>query len=434
MARGGLGVAVLCGATVAAQGPPALTLEEAIERGLANSLRVAELQRREEAAEAAEAGRAAARLPAVALLGGYTRTNHVPEFAIAQPGQPLRVLYPDLPDNYRARLDLQWPIYTAGRADALQRAARAERGAAAADLSAARADLRLEITRAFWALVTAREAEAALTRSIDRIDAHVRDLQARLEEGLVPPNELLSAEAQRSRERLLALEAANTRAIAEADLRRLLGLEDGPIEPRAQLEIAAPLPESPGGLLTLAREQRPERRALEARATAARARLDAAAAGGRPQVSLAAGVDYARPNPRIFPRIDQWHDSWDVSVNVSWSVWDGGRVRAERAEAAAVAGALVARVGEFDRQVAFEVRQRQLELDSSLAAIDVAQQGLQAAAEAHRVVAERFSAGVASNTDVLDAQTAVIQAELDLTRARATARLAQARLARAVGQ
>jgi len=50
------------------------------------------------------------------------------------------------------------------------------------------------------------------------------------------------------------------------------------------------------------------------------------------------------------------------------------------------------------------------------------------------VLAERFTAGVASNTEVLDAQTAVLQAELDRTRALAGARLAEARLARALGR
>ena len=56
-----------------------------------------------------------------------------------------------MPDNFRTRLDLQWLIYTGGRLDALERAARAERQASGEDLAAARADLRLEITRAFWA-------------------------------------------------------------------------------------------------------------------------------------------------------------------------------------------------------------------------------------------------------------------------------------------
>jgi len=35
-------------------------------------------------------------------------------------------LYPDVPDNYRARLDLAWPVYSAGRTDALERAAVAD--------------------------------------------------------------------------------------------------------------------------------------------------------------------------------------------------------------------------------------------------------------------------------------------------------------------
>jgi outer membrane protein TolC len=50
------------------------------------------------------------------------------------------------------------------------------------------------------------------------------------------------------------------------------------------------------------------------------------------------------------------------------------------------------------------------------------------------VVSERFGAGVATSTDVLDAHVAVLQAELDRTHAIASARLAEARLARALGK
>jgi len=419
----------------AEQSPITLTLDEAIAQGVANSLRLAELEARQDSAEAVEQGRAAARRPSIAAQAGYSRTNHVDEFHIVQPGQPRQVVYPDVPDNYRARLDLQWLFYTGGRLDALERAARAERQASGEDLVAARADLRLEITRAFWVLVTARDAEQVLARSLDSIGAYVRDLRARLDQGLIPPNELLSAEAQQSRERLVSIEAANARGIADADLRRLLGTQgSAPIEPAARLE-------SPGGslgevdrLIAEAIAQRPERRALAERVEAARARMEAAKAGLRPQVGLGGGYDYARPNPRIFPRSDRWEDSWDVSVNASWTLWDGGRTGAERADAAALARVAEARLSDFDRQVTFEVRQRQLELESSRAAISATADGVRAAAEARRVVAERFAAGVVTNTEVLDAQTALLQAELDRTRALANARLAEARLARAVGR
>jgi outer membrane protein TolC len=412
-----------------------LTLEEALARGLANSLRLAEFEARRDVTEAVVQGRVADRRPTVSVSAGYTRTNHVEEFTIAQPGQPFQVLYPDAPDNLRTRLDLQWPIYTGGRLNALERAARAERDASGEELEAARADLRLEITRAFWALVTARESERVLARSLEAVEAHVRDLRARLDQGLIPPNELLSAEAQQSRERLLAIDAANTRRVTEADMRRLMGIESfAPIEPRAALEPPRQPDRDVARLMADAREGRPERRALEDRVLAARARIDVAGAAALPQVGVNAGYDYARPNPKIFPRAEEWQDTWDVSVNVSWSLWDGGRVRASRAEADAAARAAASRAADFDRMLAFEVQQRQLELESSRAAIAVADDGVRAATEARRVVGERFSAGVATSTDVLDAQTDLLAADLARTRALANARIAEARLARAVGK
>ena len=402
-----------------------LTLEEAVARGLQHSARLAELQARQEGADAIHAGRGAAKLPIVSAQAGYTRTNHVDPYAILSPGQGIRVLYPDVPNNYRARLDLQWPIYTWGRADALERASAAEALASAEDIAAARADLVLEITRAYWALVTARETERVLAGAVGSLDAHVADLKTRLDQGLISPNDLLSAQAQRSRERVAAIEADATRQTMEADLRRLIG-GNGPILP-ADVGTAGGST-APDVVLV-----RPERRALDQRLEAAREREGAVRASGKPQIFAAGGYDYARPNPRIFPRVDQWENSWDASVNLSWTLWDGGRRGAEQAEAAAAARAVAARIDEFDRQATFELQARRLEMTASRAAIDAAQEGIDAAVEARRVVGERYRAGVATSTEVLDSEVAVLQAQLDRTRAVASLRLAEARFARASG-
>jgi outer membrane protein TolC len=421
-------LAVVCAAAVPrpAAAQEALTLDEAISRGLQYSARLAEIEARKAGAAAAEAGRGAAKLPIVAAQAGYTRTNHVEEFSIPAPGQPPRVIYPDVPNNYRARIDLQWPIYTAGRADALERAARAEVNAVGEDLAAARADLELEITRAYWALVTARDTERVLARSLDSLDAHVRDLQIRLDQGLIPPNDVLTAQAQRSRQRVSSIEAAGARSVAEADLRRLIG-GTGPIEPATD-------PSVPFRASDDAAPARAERRALEQRLAGARERETAVDAAGKPQVLLGGGYDYARPNPRIFPRADRWERSWDASINFSWTLWDGGRRAAERGEANATARAVDARITEFDRQTAFEVQARKVDVESARAAIAAAEEGIRSAVEARRVVAERYQAGVVTSTDVLDAEIAVLQAELDRTRATASARLAGARLTRALGR
>ena len=47
--------------------------------------------------------RRAADRPTLAVNGGYTRTNHVEEFGVPQPSGGLRVIYPDIPDNYFTR-------------------------------------------------------------------------------------------------------------------------------------------------------------------------------------------------------------------------------------------------------------------------------------------------------------------------------------------
>ncbi len=111
---------VLCGltlsATAAAQEPALrITLEEAQARADQTSHRLAEARAREAAARAAIDARAAADQPLVSASAGYTRTSHVPEFVVPGPGGAPSVLYPDVPDNYRTRLDLQWPIYNGGR-------------------------------------------------------------------------------------------------------------------------------------------------------------------------------------------------------------------------------------------------------------------------------------------------------------------------------
>jgi outer membrane protein TolC len=412
-----------------------LTLDEVIARALETSHRLAEIRARGEAADAAALSRSTADLPQISALAGYTRTNHVDQFGVPLPNGAVRVIFPDIPDNYRSRLDLQWPIYTGGRTDALERAARAESHAVERELAAARADLRLEATRAYWAFVTANHSVGVVQEALKRMDAHLSAVRSQFDAGVIPPNDVMSVQAQRSRQQLMVVEAETTRNVTEADLRRLTG-----IDPSTAIEVDAVLgdtvrqQETIEALVGRAREARPERQVLQSRAAALAERRTAVAAAARPTIAVAAGADYARPNPRIFPREARWLSSWDVSVNMSWSLWDGGRLRADLAEAAANERAVTERLADVETQIDFEVRQRALEAGAAQAAISAADDAVASAAQARRVVSERFTAGVATSTDVLDAQVALLQAELDRTRVLANVKLAEARLDRAVGR
>lgn len=292
--------------------------------------------------------------------------------------------------------------------------------------------------RAYWAVATAREAVRVLEESSTRAEAQLNDSKRRFEVGLIPPNEVSSLDAQRSRERAQLIEASNLRESALIDLRRLIGAD-----PEVVIELVDRL--DAGGMSGLAADggsesiqaalgARPERKALTFRLGGIEARQQAALTATKPSVSLGAGVDYANPNPRIFPRSGEWQGSWDVSVNVNWTLWDSGRAKAQVAAAAAAATATRERLAEFDSVVAADIRQRLLEVDSGMAMIQAATDAVRSASEALRVVADRFSAGVATSTDVLVAQVALLEAELARTRALAGVRMAEARLHRAMGK
>ncbi len=236
---------------------------------------------------------------------------------------------------------------------------------------------------------------------------------------------------------MLLIEGRNTRSSIAEDLKRLTGLaSDAEIAIGDRL-LPPPVPVTSlrgGGGAPAALPPRAERQALVERLAAAEDRQRAASGGIKPVVALTGSVDYANPNPRIFPRKDDWRESWDVSVNVSLPLWDAGRAKAEVAEAAAAASAVRERLADLEVLIQTEVRQRELDLDSARAAVAAAGDAVLAAEDARRVVSQRYAVGVAPSSDVIDAQGLLLQSELDRTRALANLRLAEARLDRALGR
>ena len=349
----------VAGRASAQSAPMRLTLDDALAKAVEASHRLAEARARQAGAEATVIVRRKADDPTATASAGYTRTNHVDEFGIPQPNGTVRLIYPDIPDNYRTRVELVWPVYTGGRTDALERAAQAEATATGSDLAAVRLDLRLEVSRAYWALVTAEETVRVLDAALASADRALADVRTRVETGFLPPNDVSRSEAQRARQELLLIEAKGRVQSVTVDMSRLLGLPaPTPIEPADRLESATPASDDTNALVTEALGQRPELTALSLRVDSVDARIAAIAATRRPTVAFASGYDVARPNPRIFPRKEAWQDSFDLTLNVSWQFWDSGRAVAERTEAQAAATVLRERKAETETQIRADVQKQ----------------------------------------------------------------------------
>ena len=271
------------------------------------------------------------------------------------------------------------------------------------------------------------------------MDATLEDVRNRLKVGLVPPNDVLSVEAQRSRQQMLLIQARNTaRAGAgrpAAPHRRARRTRRSTVD--AQLEAAPPA----GGRGAAARGRGAEGAArpagLEARVAG---RRRAPRGGGGRQAAgrspWAAGVDFARPNPRFFPRTEEWKASWDAGVNFTWTFWDCGRVQADVARAAAAERAVARAAGRIRQPCSTSRCGSGGSTSSRRARRIVAADDCACAPPPRRGASssERYAAGVATSTEVLDAQVALLQAGLDRTQALANVRLAEARLERALGR
>lgn len=437
----GAGMLVLAGTAMASaqSAPVSLSLEDALARGKATAPRLAEAAARQEAAAANVTSRQALKLPSLTASAGYVRTNHVDEYAIPQAGGGVKVLFPDIPNNYRGRADASFALYTGGRVAALVASAEADKLAADADLKAASADVALDVARAYWNLVIAREAVHVVEQGLARMDGYVADVKNRVDAGLLPPNDLLSAQAQRARQSVALIQSRNAAAVAQSDLCHLIGLDlDTVITPTASLMTPVPSAASIAAMpLKAMAEQaqagRAERESLTRRAEAIRATGDAAGAALKPQIALTGGIEESRPNARVVPRVDAFHSSWEVGIGATWQLFDGGKGKADRAAAAAQAAAIERRRDDFDAMLGVELRQRRGDVETGRAALAASADAVAAATEARRVISERFKAGVATSTDVLDSETALLEAELERARLAASLRLSEARLLRAVG-
>ena len=433
----GLGVA--SPARAFAQDLLTLTLEEAVKRAEAAAPRLAENRAREAAARSSVTALRALAWPNVTATANYQRLNHIEETRLPDGQGGSRVFYADIPNVYRFRAEISGPILTWGRIEANVSAAEADVRAASGDLRAAEGDVRLDAMRAYWQLATARQLVRVLEQSLARADAYVSDVQVRVDTGFLPPNDAQSARAARARQQVYLFQARNAASLAELDLARLIGERPGTSIVTATL-AGVPLPRvaeltamTSDELVQKSIASRGETVALAARGEGLRKSAKATLAQLKPYVLGNGWVEPAKPNYRFVPPTNQWNTAWTIDVRLIWPVFDGGRSKAQAAALSSQAIAVDARRQDVENLIALDVRQQLLDIQYGRVAITASDEGIAAAYEALRVVEERFRAGVATNTDVLDAQLAVIEAELDRTRLQAGLRIAEARLLRAVG-
>ena len=419
----------------ASAAPVRLTLDDAIVRARSTSGRLTSLAALSHAAAEGTRAANAARKPDVEVTAAYSRNSNVPELILSTPGAPPRTIFPNLPNNWRARVGASLPLYTGGRIENDIHASEETERATTADRAAAERDVVLETHVAYVNVLLARDTARVLAEAVASYDAHQKDAKNRMDLGLIASHEVLAVTVERERSELARTQAENAARVAEANLARLVGL---PLDTTLELDAStlgdAVSTVTADDLAKRAVAERPELEALRARVRAMEASAQSARAATKPQAGLQAGYDYANPNPKILPLTGDWNDTWSVGFNLSWKFLDGGKSNAASARAMAQADSLRAQLSDLESRIRLEVVTRRLEFDSALAGKVVAARGVDAARDALRVAQDRYKEGVLVSSELLDAETRLLTAQLEITRNEAQIQVARANLTRAAGR
>ncbi len=415
-----------------------LSVDDFVRLGLQNNKKLHAAQMRVAQAQARQDESFSALLPTLKAMAGYSRLSNVPDFSITIPSYPRPLsmtLSEPVLNSYQSKITLQQPLFVGNRLTSQHAAQKQGAEASRQDLRAEQRDLALSVKTAYWSLCLARETERVVDDNVRQVESHQRDVDNLVAQGMATDNDRLKVTLQLSNARLMLIDAANAARVAEISLNSACGR---PLDATALLATAPDTAGSGepelGPLLEQAVTSRPELRALQDRVAAGGAVVGMARAGWYPQVFGVANYTYARPNQRIFPARDRFDGTWDVGVALSLDVWNWGatrhQVRQARDQLAQAEDAFaLARDG-----VMVEVKVAWLDLRKCREKIAVTADGVDQARENFRTTDQRFKNGLATNSDLLDAENLLLQARLNHTRALVERQIAKARLDKAVGE
>jgi outer membrane protein TolC len=405
------------------------TLEDAWALALQQDHSLAAARNQAEAAGFEAQAARAQRWPTIAVGGAYTQLDDSPAFDFSFTGLPLTPpeLFKD--DSFMTgSATLTVPLFTSGRISSSIAAAEARERGVGAQVTAATSDVKLAVADAYVGVLRARKAHEVARSNVQTLEALTRDTTSMFERELVPKNELLAVQVALADARQNQLRAANAAAVAAASYNRRLGAPlDRPVELSETLAVPAELAQDLPALVEQAKSRRTELAAFDAQAEAYGQLARTERSRVLPQVALSGGYQYLE---------NQFLDDETVGmagIGVQWAMFDGGQSRKRAAALERNRRAMEQQRADASSQIELQVRQAYLGIQESRQRVEVTAQAAEQAEENLRIARERYTAGLGTQTQLLEAETLRVQALKNRDDATLDAGLAQLRLARAVG-
>jgi outer membrane protein len=294
------------------------------------------------------------------------------------------------------------------------------------------ADLKIAVVEAYYGYLKARAALTSIDEALVSVQAHVDRAKAFYGAELITKNDLLQAETRLAQLKGTRLSVEQGVTLAREGLLLLLNEPPGtllePADAAAVEEAYIKKNGIPTGeeALEIAAKNRPELQQMHVALEQADAAVKLAKGGYIPTVAAFGSFQHQEGSVMELPQ-------FVVGATLSWNIFQWGKVYYSVDEAKARAAAAEAGLDSLERAVELEVTQALLGIDLARNQIAVQEEAVKAAEEQLRIEKQRYDKQVSTTTEVLDATTRLVEAQVTLSTNQYEYRVAIAKLWKACG-
>jgi outer membrane protein len=317
--------------------------------------------------------------------------------------------------TFAATLELNYTIFDFGARAGRIAAARAELVAANFAFNDTHRKIIYQVAQTYYRLLNASGQEDAAQASLTNAQAVQQAAEDRLKQGLATLPDVLEARSATAEAQYDLQAALGAEEIARGDLATALGT--GPtiaihVQPIGQVSIPESIGDSVDQAIDRAFEQRPDLMQQMAEIRRANASIKQARAAFYPNMTFTTS-----PSAQSLYALQQtlpWAHTagllGGLSVNLSWTLFDGGARKSNLALAEANARAAEAQVSVTRDQIADEVWRAYSNVKTALRQRQAAIALLEAASQSYAAALQSYNYGVRSLLDVTAAQRTLAQA------------------------
>ncbi len=337
-----------------------------------------------------------------------------------------------------ADIQIVQSIYEGGRMLSAARTARLIREQAMLVYQSTVSDTLLAVANSYDDAVRGAKQVEVREQQVNFLTNYRDDTKARYEAGTVAEFDVIRQDVEVANGTAKLVEAQGDYRIAKQKLVELLGYSlPANITDNLPLRLATPLVESPyphdlPAALAMAVDNRTEIAALEKEEHLRDEAIITAKAGAKPSVQAFAGYQLTS---RVETRnAGDYLNGALAGVQMSWPIFDGLLTKGRVDEAKARRGKASEAKAETSRIIELQVRSAWSELRTAQSVVAAQTENIKKAVRALELATDRYKAGVGTQIDVLNAQTALTEARGSYVDALRDYSVARATLIRATGE